>query len=235
MRIISKPPSLACTRFRARSRGAGRQPGNEDVVHAASWYGAHGLGRDTMSDQKPIDIMQEFVDLYGKEEMLAFFDFSVERPGKEPISGLCRIARPKSSGSKMQYLSLSFVADTPDEEAYAAISAVLDRIDTEGLHRAVAEVSEVVCMPSVGGASESYVGQADILLDTAPDKQFIALRLLPAVRRLMQVKPTEVVWWAEPVTGGASTIPPPPPAAAGASLVGNIKSYLAKNFRTERG
>ena len=188
-----------------------------------------------MSDQKPIDIMQEFVDLYGKEEMLAFFDFSIERAGKEPISGLCRISRPKSSTPKMQYLSLSFLADTPDEDAQSAIAAVLDRIDTDALRRAVAEVSEVVTMPSIGRASDSYVGQADILLDTAPDKQFIALRLLPAVRRLMQVKPTEVVWWAEPEPSGSPSARPAVGAESGASLVGNIRSYLSKNFRSDRG
>ena len=187
-----------------------------------------------MSDDKPIDIMQEFVDLYGKEEMLAFFDFCVERPGKEPISGLCRISRPKSSNAKMQYLSLNFLADTPDEDAQSAIAAVLARIDTDGLRRAVAEVSEVVTMPSMGRASDSYVGQADILLDTAPDKPFIILRLLPAVRRLMQVKPTAVVWWAESEPSGSPSTRPAVAATSGGSLVGNIKSYLSKNFRSDR-
>lgn len=188
-----------------------------------------------MTDQKPIDIMQEFVDLYGKEEMLAFFDFSVERPGKQPVSGLCRISRPKSSGAKMQYLSLTFVADTPDDDAEAAIAAVLERIDTDGLRRAVAEVSEVVVMPSMGSPAHSYVAQADILLDTAPDKQFIAMRLLPAVRRLMQVKPTEVVWWAEPTASPAPTPRPSVAPETGTSIVANIKSYLSKNFRSDRG
>jgi hypothetical protein len=185
---------------------------------------------DTMSDDRPIDIMQEFVDLYGKEEMLAFFDFGIERPGKEAIAGLCRISRPKSSGAKMQYLSLTFVADTPDEQARDAVAAVLERLDADSLRRAVAEVSEVVCMPGIGDASQTYVAQADILLDTAPDEQFIASRLLPAIRRLMQVKPTEVVWWAD------STAPSPRaalPAESEASLIGSIKSYLSKNFRSE--
>ena len=184
-----------------------------------------------MSDHGPIDIMQEFVDLYGKEEMLAFFDFSIERPGKEAIAGLCRISRPKSSGAKMQYLSLTFVVDTPDEDAHDAVGTVLERIDADSLRRAVAEVSEVVSMPGIGTASQTYVAQADILLDTAPDQQFIALRLLPAIRRLMQVKPTEVVWWAEPATPSPR---PAVPAQSEASLVGNIKSYLSKNFRSER-
>ena len=187
-----------------------------------------------MSDRKPIDIMQEFVDLYGKEEMLAFFDFSVERPGKEPITGLCRISRPKGRGAKMQYLSLTFVADTPDADAYRVISQALERIDAGGLRRSVAEVSEVVSMPSIGGATESYVAQTDILLDTAPDTQFIASRLLPAIRRLMQVKPTEVVWWAEPAASRRAGTRPALPADSGASLVGSIRSYLSKNFRTDR-
>ena len=90
-------------------------------------------------------------------------------------------------------------------------------------------------MPSVGGSSQSYVAQADILLDTAPDKQFIALRLLPAIRRLMQVKPTEVVWWAEPEVPATTSPRPAAAAESGTSLVGSIKSYLSKNFRTERG
>lgn len=186
-----------------------------------------------MSDQKPIDIMQEFVDLYGKEEMLAFFDFSIERPGMQAIAGLCRISRPKSSGAKMQYLSLTFVVDTPDESARDAVAAVLERIDADRLRRAVTGVSEVVSMPSMGGTAQTYVAQADILLDTVPDKQFIALRLLPAIRSLMQVKPTEVVWWSEP----AATPSPHAavPAESDASLVGSIKAYLSRHFRPERG
>lgn len=187
-----------------------------------------------MSDQKPIDIMQEFVDLYGKEEMLAFFDFTIERPGTVPISGLCRISRPKSNSAKMQYLSLCFLVDTPDEDAQSAIAAVLERIDTDGLRRAVTEVSEVMTMPSIGRASDSYVGQADILLDRAPDKQFIAMRLLPAVRRLMQVKPTEVVWWAEPEPSASPSTRPAVGVDPGASLVGSIKSYLSRHFRSDR-
>jgi len=179
--------------------------------------------------------MQEFVDLYGKEEMLAFFDFSVERPGKSPVSGLCRISRPKSSGGKMQYLSLTFVADTPDEETHSAISAVLDRIDADSLRRYVPEVSEVMALPSISGPSQNYVVQTDILLETAPDRQFIALRLLPAIRRLMQVKPTEIVWWAEPEPSGTPSPRPPVTAEPESSLVGSIRSYLAKNFRSERG
>ena len=188
-----------------------------------------------MSDQEPIDIMQEFVDLYGKEEMLAFFDFNVERSGKAPISGLCRISRPKGSGGKMQYLSLSFVADTPDEEARNAIAEILARLDSDALRRAVSEVSDVVMMPSIGGAVQSYVAQADVLLDTTPDKQFIALRLLPAIRRLMQVKPTEIVWWGEEEVATSATPRPAVAAESSGSLVGNIKSYLSKNFRGERG
>jgi hypothetical protein len=184
-----------------------------------------------MSDRAAIDIMQEFVDLYGKEEMLAFFDFSVERPGREPISGLCRISRPKGGG-RMQYMSLTFVADTPDDAARQAIAALLQRIDADNLRRAVPQVSEVVTMPSIGTDPSSYVTQVDILLDSVPDKQFIALRLLPAVRRLMQVKPTEVVWWADPDKAAPVAAPT---RETGGSLVGDLKGYLSRHFRTDKG
>jgi hypothetical protein len=185
--------------------------------------------RTTMKDQ-PIDIMQEFIDLYGREDMLAFFDFSVDRPGKEAISGLCRISKPKGGSAKMQYLSLTFVADTPDENARTTIAEVLQRIDTDRVRRAVAEVSEVVFMPSMSSSAQNYVTQADLLLDAEPDRQFIVQRLLPAIRHIMQVKPTELVWWADELSGAGQR--PQVQEQVGTSVVDGLRNYLAKHFRT---
>src|SRR5919198_511130 len=44
--------------------------------------------RRHMTDRQRRDIVQDFVDLYKREEMLAFFDFILEREGRDPISGL---------------------------------------------------------------------------------------------------------------------------------------------------
>ncbi len=73
--------------------------------------------KDTGNRQKPqdvIDLRQELIDLYADEQMLAFFEFTLERPGNEALSGLCRIARPKPHSSTLRYLSLIFLVDTPD-------------------------------------------------------------------------------------------------------------------------
>ncbi len=188
-----------------------------------------------MKKQQPIDIVREFVDLYGREDMLAFFDFSVERPGKEALSGLCRISKPKSGGAKMQYLSLTFVVDTPDEEARTAVAEVLERIDTDRVKHAVAEVSEVVCMPSIASSVQSYVTQADLLLDAEPDRPLIVQRLLPAIRRIMGVKPTELVWWADAAAAGTPSSRPPVHETAGSSVVDSLRNYVAKHFRTDTG
>jgi hypothetical protein len=180
---------------------------------------------------KPIDIMQQFVDLYGREELLAFFDLTIERPGKPPISGLCRVSKPKGSGAKLHYLSLSFVADTPDDETRAAVEQILARLDADTLSQAVSGITGVVPMPSMSGSASSYVTQTDILLESEPDRQFIALRLLPAIRRLLQAKPTEVVWWSEDAE------PAGRPAArvdTDTGLVDSIKDYLGKYFRSEK-
>ena len=76
---------------------------------------------------KRIDVAQEIIDGYARERMLAFFDFPLPGDGGASISGLCRISGPERDDPAMQYLSLSFVVDTPDDGARRAARAALRR------------------------------------------------------------------------------------------------------------
>jgi hypothetical protein len=187
-----------------------------------------GTMADDMKDREPIDLMQEFANLYAREEMLAFFDFNFALPDVAPVAGLCRISKPKSGRSKMQYLSLTFVVDTPDERSLVGVQQALDKLDSEGLRKAVPQVVEVVPVPSLGSAAENYVSQADILLEIAPGEFFVSEKLVPAIAGLTQMKVTEFVWW-----GSGAPAPPAasaPPPAKGSSLVNSLRQYLGKHL-----
>ncbi len=158
-----------------------------------------------MADEQRIDIMQEVVDLYGREDMLAFFDFSIERHGQGAISGLCRISKPKQGSSQMPYLSLVFVVDTPDESSRRMIPTLIAKLEGDALRGLVPEVIEVVPMPAMGATGDNYVKQIDVLLDAhvEPDERFIAGMLLPAVRDATGLRTGELVWWDPALTAGA--------------------------------
>jgi len=174
-----------------------------------------------------IDLMQDLTKLYQREEMLAFFDFQIERAGRDPIAGICRISRPKDAASKVRYLSLTFVIDTPDEAARDAALVALDRIAPAPLRSALPEIREVLPVPSLSGADESLVTQIDLLVQTDPARAFIAGQLVPAVGRLAGLNVSDFVWWEAPKAPPTS----PPKAAAPAaapeeSLVGRLRRFL---------
>jgi hypothetical protein len=151
-----------------------------------------------VSRDEPIDIMQEVIDLYGREEMLAFFDFGIERAGQAPLSGICRISKPKDQG-QLRYLSLVFVVDTPDVASQRFVPKLLGKLDSDALRAHVAELAEAVVMPASASRPENYVQQIDLLLDAdvEPDQSFISAKLLPAIRNLTGLHTSELVWWNE--------------------------------------
>ena len=176
-----------------------------------------------------IDIMQEFVDLYKNEAMLAFFEFHLARAGHEPVRGLCRISKPKSHSAHMHYLSLTFMLDTPDQATRATADAALERLDGAAFHAALPAVADVVPVPDIADASENYIRQVDLMLAdyvSDPGKVFIAERLLPALHTLTQITAGEVVWWdldddSAPAAPSAAADPSQP-----TSIAQRLKSYL---------
>lgn len=144
-----------------------------------------------------VDLLREFVDLYSREEMLAFFEFRLALPGGGEIEGLCRISQPKDGRSNLYYLSLGFVADTPDEVSRTSVDTALSRLDGDALRSAVPSVVEVLPVTSMPTGSESFVRQADILFDeeSATDPATTLAALVPAVAQITGIHASELVWW----------------------------------------
>ncbi len=160
------------------------------------------MGR-TMA-QKRIDIIQEFVDLYKREEMLAFFEFRIGGPNG--TAGLCRISKQKGGATGPRYLSLTFMVDAPDERSRAAAETALNRIKDAAMQAALPAVSAVVPIPVMIHGAENYVRQVDVMLREATEigKPFVKERLLPVVLRLTGMTAGAVEWWDEAAPTGAA-------------------------------
>src|SRR5579862_1897871 len=144
-----------------------------------------------------IDVMREFVELYQQEELLAFFEFDIERPSAAPVNGLCKISKPKAREATIRYLSLTFMADTPDDSSTATIEAALAGLDREAFQHALPSVDAIVPVPAMTGGAELSVRQYDLMLNARldPGETFIMERLLPALRSFAGLHAHHVVWW----------------------------------------
>jgi hypothetical protein len=137
-----------------------------------------------MKNTNGIDLYREFIDVFRKEEMLAFFDFQAESGGIGPLTGLCKISRPKAGKADSRYLSLLFIIETPDEEAWKAAEARFGRIAWDGLRDRFPEFESALSIPfTLQEFSGNYFQEIDIYLkDTARvSRSFILGTLCPSV------------------------------------------------------
>jgi len=185
-----------------------------------------------MAGDGPIDIMQDFADLYAREEMLAFFDFTIGRGEAPPISGLCRISKPKGSATSSHYLSLTFVIDAPDEATRKAAQEALDQLEPDRVRKALPEIREVITVPTINSGSENYVVQADLLMQAAPGRPFIVQQLVPTIERTTGLKMTDFVWWQTTPSGSAKAAAAPSPEPEG-SMVSRLSKYLKQQLGLE--
>ncbi len=178
-----------------------------------------------MSEYKPIDILQELTDLYAKEDLLGFFEFTLARPGNDPLSGLCKISKPKSGTGQPTYLSLTFVVDTPDDDARVRIADAIGKMAEGGFRRALPQVAEIVPLPSLSSGADSYVRQIDVLLaaNIEPARSFVTERLAPAIRNVTQFTIGEMVWWDETAEPRATA---PGSTEAETTLTSRVRKYL---------
>ncbi len=182
--------------------------------------------RNRQDAQELIDIGQEIIDLYAGERTLAFFDFGLERPGKESLVGLCRIAQPKDHTATLSYLSLSFLVDTPDAASRTAVREALSAVAGETLKAAIPEITDLVSGPSQMAGSESYMVQMDLLLEGGADERSILTQLVPAIARLAQLQTTRLEWWKESPLPTIAPIParPDPP------WLGTVRDWLKRSL-----
>ena len=161
--------------------------------------------------------------------MLAFFEFTLERPGDDDLSGLCRIARPKSDRSTLRYLSLIFLVDTPDSTTRPVVQKALARLEGSALKTAVPGMTDNAIISSLSSSTENYVAQTDLLLESEVNKAFITTQLIPAIARIAQLHLTHVEWWEE---SRSLTAPPADTPSPPSSLLATVRDWFRRS--TER-
>ncbi len=176
-----------------------------------------------------IDLRQELIDLYAGEQMLAFFEFTLERPGNEALSGLCRIAQPKPHRSTLRYLSLIFLVDTHGSATRLVVQKALARLEGSALKAAVPGMTDGAIISSLSSSTENYVAQTDLLLESGVNKAFITTQLIPAIARIAQLHLTHVEWWEESRSLAAPPADPPSPPP---SLLATVRDWFRRS--TER-
>ena len=138
----------------------------------------------------------KILEIIKKEKFLAFFDFQkIGENGESELDGLCKVACP-SSNDAINYISLTFIFDTPTESAFLNAKRTIAKITTDVIK---AEIPEAFASTSVPAAEKhpSYVHQIDIFfkpelpLDTKP----VINKLVYLLRNEARLNTEPPQWW----------------------------------------
>jgi hypothetical protein len=146
-----------------------------------------------------IDLTKQLTDLFKKEQMLAFFDFQVTPGGNEPVSGLCKISRPKGAGGQSQYVSLLFLIDTPNDEVWEHVNTFVNNIGWDAFRLELLGAETVLSIPHLIHKTGIYFKETAIYLSSnvTVSKYYVSSKLYPAVLRVMGLKAGELVFWED--------------------------------------
>ena len=176
-----------------------------------------------MAEDNVIDLRQQIVDLFNKEEMLAFFDFTLRVGASETATGLCKISRPKSGKSQAQYYSMLFMIDTSTEEIRMDVGRHMGSVNWEGLANEIPGIESVMSMRGVDLGPTVYFQETDVYVKKGTDitPRTIVGDVYPAVVKAAGLRAGELVLWEDlPVKNkaGESNVP-----AAGQSVRSPLK------------
>jgi hypothetical protein len=172
-----------------------------------------------------IDLAKESVELSSREETLAVFEFTVDRIGAASVSGLCRIAKPKSVSSSLRYLSLAFMVDAPDASASEHLDQVLTHLESKLPEATAPSIIEVMSIPSIDASPGGFLRQSELLLAESADEDqhFVTRELVPAIGQ-SPIRVGELMWWDSargvPAAGSGQALDP--------SVTARVHGFLAR-------
>lgn len=175
-----------------------------------------------------IDVNQQLIDLFNKEKMLAFFDFWLDLGGNEPVSGLCKISRPRGAAVEAPYISLLFLIDTASEGIQRQVDAFARRIDWNTFCQVLPGVQTVLPIPTSHQGSGIYFKEADIYLnsDVVVTKAYVSNKLYPAISKVTGVRAGEMVFWDDLPEKAQGIRGIMPEEKAGRSVISRLKDLF---------
>ncbi len=152
-----------------------------------------------MKSEKVIDLKQQLIGLFDKENMLAFFDFHLPLDQNESVQGLCKIAVPKEGEAKSKYLSLLFIIDTIDDAVAEKVDSHLRGISWSGHKNCLRGSTMIIPMPHVSYEARHYIQEVEIYLSphTKVSRSYIVDEFYPAILKILGCRGNELIFWDE--------------------------------------
>jgi len=179
---------------------------------------------------KTFSLSDEYAKLFSKEELLAFCDIAPQSGAAQPLTGLCKFAKPRPGASSLNYLSVLFVFDTPDQPAWRRAKAALSNLEGPHLKSCLKDLDSVVAAPNFNLGNAVYVKQIDCLFRAGftPSREYVLEELHPALSSTIGLPLGELQWWDD-----APAAAPAAPAAGGASLFAELRHMIVGPWRGE--
>lgn len=148
-----------------------------------------------MKREKIIDLTQELISLFDKEDVLAFFDFQLIVDRTETVQGLCKISKPKEG--KPNYLSLMFIIDAIDDKIADRVNSVMKSVSWGEFKKHGHGIDMVIAMPHVKRDTQHYLEEIEIYLnpELRITKAYLTDDLYPAIVRTLGCTGGGLVLW----------------------------------------
>ena len=169
-----------------------------------------------------MDDNSNLVEILQNEKFVAFFDFYLPgENGRSELDGLCKVAVAQHSGYN-DYVSLTFIFDTPSETKYILAKRILSKLTPETFKRVEPSVYAVTSVPGTLRPSENYIHNVDIMFRSpiANEIKNIVNKIAFAMRSYAALDTEVPQWWDEDSA-------PAPTEAEKANWASRIKALLS--------
>lgn len=142
-------------------------------------------------DQKLLEIIQN-------EKFIAFFDLGlIGENGVTEIDGLCKVAMPQHV-KDLDYISLTFIFDTPSEGTFALAKRIMSRLTPESFKKAVPNVCALTSVPATIRKGENYIHQIDVIFSShIPNVREAISKVVYVIRSVGGLDSEPPQWWDE--------------------------------------
>ncbi len=140
----------------------------------------------------------KILEIIKKEKFLAFFDFKkIGENGESELDGLCKVAYPASNDT-FNYISLTFIFDTPTESALVNAKRIMAKITAKEVQDTIPETYAITSVPA-DKQTENYIHQIDVIFKTSlpEDKKPLVNKLVYLLRNIARLNTETPQWWDE--------------------------------------
>lgn len=176
-----------------------------------------------MADLPDTDAQDQIQDFFAHEEFLAFFDFHLPAPSGRVLEGLCKVARPQPDArDRVDYVCLTFIIDTPDQEKVDLVEKVIGRLDSKAFKRHIPTLQTMTSVPTSNRRAENYIHQMDLIFGKHAELDIRELvpMIMFSIRKEAELKTESPQWWDD------GAIKPQPTAAEKANWGNRFKALF---------